>query len=307
MIDKFTRWPELVPITNIEASTIARKFFETWICRYGCPAKIVTDQGTQFESELFQKLCQLCGIQKCRSTPYHPQSNGSIERMHRTLKSILTCLVQDYGFDWNKHLQSAALSLRTTLHTGTNAPPCLLMFGQQLTIPQDLSFNAGTPLETRYILQGLNDLHNIARRSQRTSYSNKGRSSNELNKGDYVWITRNQKNALKPNYHGPYKITQPTLANNHITIQIGNKEKTISSYNIKKCLPIENHKNIYNAPNLQIENGTQLLQNHSSLQNQPIQQQEQNQQEQPIQQNQPILRRSQQNRKPNKHDGYVYF
>lgn len=88
-IDRFSRWPEAIPITNQTAETIAFAFINGWISRFGTPRKITTDQGRQFESELFQQLNQKLGIDRFRTTAYHPQSNGIIERFHRTLKNSL--------------------------------------------------------------------------------------------------------------------------------------------------------------------------------------------------------------------------
>ncbi|XP_055944570.1 uncharacterized protein YagA-like [Argiope bruennichi] len=89
MIDRFTRWPEAVPIPDMTAQTVAQKFFKHWIARFGCPVRITTDQGRQFESDLFRALSQLLGIKRIRSSPYHPQANGLIEEFHRPLKEAL--------------------------------------------------------------------------------------------------------------------------------------------------------------------------------------------------------------------------
>jgi len=179
--------------------------------------------------------------------------------------------VQEKGNEWCNYLQTAALSLRTTIHTGTGTPPSLLIFGKQLTIPQDISFNATTTLELKNLLRGINDLHEIALRNQRTTYPAKGRNSCDLTKGDFVWVKTNQKSKFAANYHGPYQITKPVTDKNHITIKTDNIEKTISSYNIKKCVPIESYLNTY--PNQQIEIGKPYSQEPPAQQDNNPQQQ----------------------------------
>ena len=88
-VDRFTRWPEAIPIVDIRAETVADAFFSMWIARYGTPATITTDRGAQFESKLWDNLCNQFGIIRNRTTSYHPQSNGMVERFHRQFKAAI--------------------------------------------------------------------------------------------------------------------------------------------------------------------------------------------------------------------------
>jgi cleavage and polyadenylation specificity factor subunit 1 len=87
LIDRFTRWSEVIPLENIEAKTIVRALFDNWIARYGVPTSIVTDQGRQFTSHEFKTFCNFMGIIHNKTTSFHPQSNGLVERFHGTLKN----------------------------------------------------------------------------------------------------------------------------------------------------------------------------------------------------------------------------
>lgn len=76
MVDRFTKWPEAVPIKDITAETVAAAFLETWIARYGAQGTVTTDQGRQLESHLFKKLAKLTGTIYSHTTAYHPTAHG---------------------------------------------------------------------------------------------------------------------------------------------------------------------------------------------------------------------------------------
>ena len=80
MIDRQTRCPEAVPTNDITAESVARIFLHNWVARFGAPARLTTDQGRQFEANLFNQLTGIFGTQRIRTTAYHPQANGRIER-----------------------------------------------------------------------------------------------------------------------------------------------------------------------------------------------------------------------------------
>lgn len=89
MIDRFTRWPEAIPIKDIRAETVARAYITHWVARYGVSLEVTTDRGAQFESALWREIMKILGTVRIRTTAYHPISNGLIERFHRRLKEAL--------------------------------------------------------------------------------------------------------------------------------------------------------------------------------------------------------------------------
>ena len=89
VIDRFTRWPEVIPMADCTAQTCAQAFLSGWIARFGVPASVTSDRGCQFISELWRNVLHLFGIKPTQTTSYHPQANGMVERMHRQLKASL--------------------------------------------------------------------------------------------------------------------------------------------------------------------------------------------------------------------------
>ncbi|GFT49251.1 retrovirus-related Pol polyprotein from transposon opus [Trichonephila clavipes] len=80
---------EAIPIPEITAEIVARVFYEKWICRFGVPAKLVTDQGRQFEAELFRSIAAICGAKVAHTTSYHPQCGQSLSTVLLGLRAAI--------------------------------------------------------------------------------------------------------------------------------------------------------------------------------------------------------------------------
>ena len=111
-VDWFTRWPEAVPIADINAETVAREFITTWVACFGTPSTVTTDRGRQFEFNLWHSFTQLLGTRHLRTTAYHPCANGLVERLHRQLKAALKGHPQQGN--WTEALPLVLLGIRTS-------------------------------------------------------------------------------------------------------------------------------------------------------------------------------------------------
>ena len=102
--DYFTRWIEAYTIPEFSAITVAQKLVYEFSSRFSTPFDLHLDQGRNYESQLFKEVCELLEVNKTRSSPYHPQSNGMIERFNRTLIDMTAVYTNQNQTDWDKHL-----------------------------------------------------------------------------------------------------------------------------------------------------------------------------------------------------------
>jgi transposase InsO family protein len=126
-VNRFTRWPEVIPITDITANTVACALLTGWISHFSCPQTITMDQGQQFESQLFKSLAKMCGIQLSRTTAHHPAANGLMECFHRTLKAAMMCHADQ---QWTEALSLVLLRICTAFKEDLQASVAELVYGE---------------------------------------------------------------------------------------------------------------------------------------------------------------------------------
>ena len=115
------------------------------VLQYGVPNSIVTDQGTQFMGDVFRRLRKLLKILKLNTSAYHPESNGALERTHKTIVEYLRCYCNPRGTDWHKWLPFACFVYNTTPHTMTRYTPYEILFGRKANVPGQLQ-QASAPI-----------------------------------------------------------------------------------------------------------------------------------------------------------------
>lgn len=240
LIDRFTCWTEAVPIQNISADTVARAFYANWISRFGTPKNIISDQGTQFQSELFRKLSEFCGIKMKRTTAYHPQCNGKIERFHRTLK---TALMAHGNVKWTQTLPTVLLGLRSALNS-SNLAVAEMVYGVPLRLPGD--FLSEPSQQTINEDNFVGELRKYMSKLQPVPSKHKNKCSTfvhkDLNSTEYVFVRIDRvKKSLERPFEGPYKVLNRT--EKYFTLDIKTKAVNISIDRLKPAYTIADPQN----------------------------------------------------------------
>ncbi len=134
-IDYATKRPVAKAVSDRKARTVAEFLFEKITCEYGAPVQIVSDRALSFLNESLREYLEILKIRHLPTTPYHPQSNGAVERMHRTLKKILRKLCRGDWSLWEDFLPQALLVLSSRVHSATGFSPFRLCHGLEPRLP----------------------------------------------------------------------------------------------------------------------------------------------------------------------------
>jgi len=182
--DHFTRYAHAVATTNQTAKTTARILLEHFIQHYGFPIRLHSDRGGSFEGHVIHELCHLVGVQKSRTTPYHPKGNGACERFNRTLLGMLGTLTAEQKSKWRDQLSHVVHAYNCMRHESTGFTPFELMYGRQPRLPVDIVFSLCSDTEQRSYSDFVSEL----RKKMKTAYEiaeAKVQEMKERNKDSY--------------------------------------------------------------------------------------------------------------------------
>ena len=128
----------IFPIPDAEASTCMRAMYDNFFSRFGLPRQLHSDQGKNFDSKLFHELCNIAGVNKTRTSPFHPRSDGQTERANRTILQMLRATAQENPTDWPNRLPAILAAYRMTIHSVTHTTPNMAMLGREVLFPTTL-------------------------------------------------------------------------------------------------------------------------------------------------------------------------
>lgn len=254
-IDRVSRWPEVWPMQSITAEEVADTFTKQWISRFGVPSVITTDQGAQFESDLFRRLLQHFATKRIRTTSYHPSANGMIERVHRQLKAALMCHDNP---SWVTSLPFVLLGMRTAFKEDLNSTAAEMLYGENLRLPGEMlgpvDSENQTENPTDFVARLRKKMSNLrpipaSRHSKQSPFIFK-----DLSSASHVFLRDDTvRRPLQPPYTGPFPVLERSADGKTLAIDMKGKKSTVSVDRVKPAF-VE----CENSPSSQNDNQTEL-------------------------------------------------
>ncbi|KAK7898417.1 hypothetical protein WMY93_019270 [Mugilogobius chulae] len=224
LCDYATKYPEAFPLRKIKARQIANCLIQMF-SRVGIPREIITDQGTNFTSTLLREVYKLLGITGIKTTPYHPQTDGLVERFNKTLKSMLKKFVEDSGADWDQWLPFLLFAYREVPQASTGFSPFQLLYGHVVRGPLDVlkeAWEAPNPekpcnvlsyvLKMRDKLEQMQQLANIhlsqAQKKQKLNYDKAARRRSFREGQKVLLLLPTSECGLLAKWQGPYEVSR---------------------------------------------------------------------------------------------------
>ena len=135
--DYATRYPEAYPLRTVTAPAVAEKLIDMFAC-HGIPEEILTDQGTNFTSQLLSRLYELLGVKIIHTSPYHPQTDGLVEHFNQMLKVMLKRVLKEEDCNWDNMLPFVLFAYREVPQESTGFSPFKLIYSWDVRGPLDV-------------------------------------------------------------------------------------------------------------------------------------------------------------------------
>ena len=254
MVDQFTKWVECAPVPVQSAEVVAKAAVDGFFSRFGSPLQLHSDQGRNFESNLFKEVCDLLEITKTRTTPYRPCSNGQVERYNRTLLQLIRCYIRGNPLTWDEHLPLLLQAINSTVNRQTGYTPNKMMLGREIIQPVEVMLGTAEynqdAQEPHTFVQKMQKLlpqiHHLARQTLQSSQIRQKRDydlklyQTSYVVGDLVYKLDSatkvgQSSKLKSPWKGPYLVTE-VLSSTLLRIKDRKRDSVVHHDRLKKCI-----------------------------------------------------------------------
>ena len=245
--DYFSKWPFAFPMQDQKAETIVQILRDNIFTVTGPPQKLHSDQGRNFESHIMADLCKAFGVKKSRTTPYHPMGDGLVERMNRSLLTLLRTYVEGESL-WEEHLQLLLFIYRTTRHSSTGFSPYEILFGSnphssQIPVMQSSFYlepsNFCENLKAKLAqLRELVDANLVHSASQQQRFYRSNQTPVPLACGQQVLLDNPSAGKLDPRWSGPW-IVKELRGPSSVLLLKGGSEKLVHMNRVRPLLTSE--------------------------------------------------------------------
>ncbi|KAJ8037827.1 hypothetical protein HOLleu_18745 [Holothuria leucospilota] len=275
LMDHFSKYVNLYPMQDQKAVTVAKCIFENYVKQHGIPEQLHTDQGRQFEGEVVTHLCKSLGIRKTRTTPYHPQSDGLIERFNRTMKDQLAKYIAAGHSDWDdEYLGYIEFAYNTACHSTTGYTPYFVLHGREcrtpvtlLTAPPELQTNVtpGTPAfyctklkeKMKHAFESITE-QSAGSQEKQKYYYDLSKKFHPFLPGDLVMVNNAaDRSKIAPKWVGPFLVVKVlSRSGDNITYEIQDNANPARLFNVH----YNRLKPYYEKPtNLNVRNSGPLI------------------------------------------------
>ena len=233
--DYATRWSEAIPLADTSAATIGKAFWFNIVCKYGCPRTVLTDLGRNFMSSMFEELLRFTKTDRLRTTAYHPQTDGLVERQNQTLKQMIRTYVDRKQKDWDDLLPYLCLAYNTSVHSSTGSTPYFLLYGREATLPVDIAMDWIPEAQLNQgIFEKMEMARNLAKENlirtqeyQKKVYDERHGTENKFEIGELVlvrteFVGQGRKKSIAPRFTQVAKIVGRSPGNVY-KVQLGPK------------------------------------------------------------------------------------
>ena len=243
--DNLSKYVIGIPIPDQTMETVAQVMVEDIILKYGVPNSILTDQGSQFMGNVFQRICKLLQVKHVTTTIYHPESNGSLERFHKTLGEYLRCFCKQKTNEWDKWLAFALFTYNTSPQSSTKYTPYEVLYGRIANLPgflgktPDVVYNYDDvvrAIKQKFQHTWVDVRKQLEETKEKRVQSSQGKQGNAYQVGDLVYVQREKRKKLDPLWEGPYEIK--SLAGSNVELcKVGTNGRKLVRTHVNRTKP----------------------------------------------------------------------
>ncbi|OMH81079.1 Retrovirus-related Pol polyprotein from transposon [Zancudomyces culisetae] len=246
-IDYCTKWPVALPVPNLLSSTIINFIIYKIVMDYGVPTQLVTDQGSSFMSEATKAVYKWLGIKHAPTSGYRPQSNGQVERLNRSIKSIMSKQIDEDYLNWDTYLWKTLLILRTLSSKTTGFTPAELLYGKDLTMAHN--WTPANLIDTRnelvhhrieFLSTGLKEIRELGlenskvKKLKQKGYYDKKVKEKLFKKNDIVLkYIEGEKTKFQRIWKGPYKVEKILINGTYVIVDSEGNSELVNGDTIK--------------------------------------------------------------------------